>query len=296
MTTPRHPGLPPARPLRVHTRWSRLEFDGHTVSLTRRTWPLPWGRTSRIPLEQVLILDIPRRRRNRDNAPRELFTLVLHLDEGGRSRTIPLTVGKTMRALSRSTWFSGCVNEALTEQARLLLATRDPFAPEFPTTGDDWYAVRLRRALEDSPTVAHSDWAATSFPRPGDVLLRDLLEDGLLAEWWRCVRTPPLPLDWAPRADVLLRWSRTAYYDHFRPSARWDRHFDRADWGPVLGGARHRLLKAAVRHAYDHPDRELEDRPWVLRRLWRWAGFDEYLVARHAQRRLALIEFGGGRP
>lgn len=293
MTTPRHPGVPPARPLRVHTRWSRLEFDGHTVSLTRRTRPLPWGRTARIPLEQVLILEIPHRRKNRDAMPRELFTLVLHVDEGGRPRTIPLAVGRTSRALSRCRWFANCVNEALTEQARLVLATRDPCAPGLPTTGDDRYTAYLRRALDDSPTAAHSDWAATTFPRPGDVLLRELLAAGLLAEWWRSLRTPPTPLDWAPRADVLLRWSRTAYYDHFRPSTRWDLHFDRADWGPVLGGARHRLLKAAVRHAYDHPDRPIEDRPWVLRRLWRGAGFDEYLVARHAQGRLALSEYGG---
>ncbi|WP_330347250.1 hypothetical protein [Streptomyces sp. NBC_00582] len=292
MTTPRHPGAPPARPLRVRTRWSRLEFDGHTVSLTRRTWPLPWGRTSRIPLEQVLVLDIPRRRKNRDNMPRELYTLVVHLDQGG-PRKIPVTVGRTGRALRRCRWFANCVNEALTEQARLLLAARDPSAPQFPTPREDWYTVRLQRALDDSPTGPHSDWAATAFPRPGDVLLGELLEAGLLAEWWRSVRTPVTPLDWAPRADVLLRWSRTAYYDHFRPSTRWDRHFDRADWGPVLGGARHRLLKAAVRHAYDHPDLEIGDRPWVLRRLWRWAGFDEYLVARHAQDRLALIEYGG---
>jgi hypothetical protein len=248
-----------------------------------------------MPLEQVLILDIPRRRKDRDNMPRELYTLVVHLDQEGWLRQIPITVGKTDRALRRCRWFANCVNEALTEQARLLLAARDPSAPQFPTAPDvdDWYPARLRRALDDSPTGPHSDWAATAFPRPGDVLLGELLAAGRLAEWWRVLRTPPKPLDWAPRAEALLRWSHTAYYDTFRPRTKWDRYFDRADWGPILGGARHRLLKAAVRHAFDHPDLEIENRPWMLRLLWRWAGFDAYLVARHAHRRLALIAYGG---
>ncbi|GAA0286046.1 hypothetical protein GCM10009540_01500 [Streptomyces turgidiscabies] len=31
----------------------RLPFDGHTPGITRRLWPLPWGRTSRIPLREA---------------------------------------------------------------------------------------------------------------------------------------------------------------------------------------------------------------------------------------------------
>ncbi|MFI1044246.1 hypothetical protein [Streptomyces griseoruber] len=293
MTTPRDPGTPAARPLSASTRWSRLEFDGHAVTHTLRAWPIPWGRTTRMPLEELLILDIPRRPKDRDNMPPEVHTLVLHRDDAGWLRTVHITLGKTGRALRLFRWFANCVNEALTEQARLILAARDPAAPQVPDAPDDRYATWLTRLLQDSPTGPHSDGAATTSPRPGDMLLHELLRDGLLAEWWRSLRTPPTPLDWAPRADVLLSWSHEMYYDRFRPSAAWDRHFDRADWSRFLGGAKHRLLKAAVRHAYDHPDLRLEDRPWPLRRLWRWAGFDEYLVARHAQRRLELIRYGG---
>ncbi|WP_460072145.1 hypothetical protein [Streptomyces sp. YKOK-I1] len=293
MTTPRDPGTPEARPLRASTRWSRLEFDGHAITHTLRVWPLPWGRTTRMPLEELLILDIPRRHRNRDNAPPEVFTLVLHRDDAGRVRTTHITLGRTGRAQRLFRWFANCVNEALTEQARLVLAARDPSVPHVPAAPDDRYTRPLTRMLQDSPTAPSGDGAATAFPRPGDILLHELLRDGRLVEWWRALRTPPTPLDWAPRADVLLSWSHEMYYDHFRPSTTWDLHFDRADWSRFLGGAKHRLLKAAVRHAFDHPDLEIEGRPWVLRRLWRWAGFDAYLVARHAHRRLALSEYGG---
>lgn len=125
--------------------------------------------------------------------------------------------------------------------------------------------------------------------------MRDLLADGRLNEFWLFVRSPPAPVNWEPRAGFVLRWGRELYHADFRPSVAWDLNYKSADWGRILGKLRHRLLAAAVRHAVDHPDLDVEDRPRPLRRLWRWAGFDEYTVARHAHDRLS-VTVGPARP
>ncbi|NEC92603.1 hypothetical protein [Streptomyces sp. SID12501] len=286
----------------MSTCWTIFEFDGYAVELTRRAWLLPWGRTTRFALDSLLVLDIPRRR-SRDNAPRDNNVLVLHGEDGARAWTEHIFLGRSARRLGRFVWFTYCVNEALAERVRLLLAARGPSTPGGPAAWDAEYTEMIMRLLCGPPprwphrgqpqSAAPLDSLTT--PPSGHRPLRELLADGRLNEFWLFVRSPPAPVNWEPRAEFVLRWGRELHHADFRPSVAWDLNYKSADWGRILGKLRHRLLAAAVRHAVDHPDLDVEDRPHPLRRLWRWAGFDEYTVARHAHDRLSVTA-GPARP
>ncbi|MGK5643245.1 hypothetical protein ACSNOK_33900, partial [Streptomyces sp. URMC 126] len=58
MTNPKRVSEPPVRyPLTASPLFARLTFDGHVLSITNRLWPLPWGRTRRIPLYEVMAIE-----------------------------------------------------------------------------------------------------------------------------------------------------------------------------------------------------------------------------------------------
>ncbi|SHI45727.1 hypothetical protein [Streptomyces sp. 3214.6] len=70
MTKPDGVSEPPVRqPLTASTLSVRLTLDGHTLSITRRLWPLPWGRTPRVPLRDVMAMEAWVREKNPGSAP-----------------------------------------------------------------------------------------------------------------------------------------------------------------------------------------------------------------------------------
>lgn len=161
----------------MSTCWTVVEFDGHAVELTRRAWLLPWGRTTRFALDSLLVLDIPRRR-SRDNAPRDNNVLVLHGEDGGRAWTQHVGLGRSARRLGHFVWFTYCVNEALAERARLLLAARGPSTPGGPAAWDAEYTEMIMRLLYG--------------PHPGGSIVVS--------------RRPPPP--WTPSPRLLLEIGR----------------------------------------------------------------------------------------
>ncbi|MEV7737897.1 hypothetical protein AB0O75_38505 [Streptomyces sp. NPDC088921] len=145
--------------------------------------------------------------------------------------------------------------------------------------------LRLQAPHEDPGSSANHRPQQSGGSRRAAGPQRILLADGRLNEFWLFVRSTPAPVNREPRAEFVLRWGRELYQADFRPSVAWELNYTSADWGRILG-KRHRLLYAAVRHAVDHPDLDVEGRPRLLRLLWRCAGFDEDTIARHARVRL----------
>lgn len=190
---------PPVRlPVTASALSARLTFDGHTLSITRRLRPVPWHRTRRIPLRDVMAV------------------------EGWVREKIPGVDGKTMtyfrvrryvlgKQLSRNVRvrraahdgfrrFQEVVNEAVVDHARSIIDARGPGAPTGPAHWDAAFQARIAHGLRTPYPYADDearfknhillpDWALT---KSGSYVLHQLrLRDGALLEWHRFLHEPP---------------------------------------------------------------------------------------------------------
>lgn len=190
---------PPVRlPVTASALSARLTFDGHTLSITRRLRPLPWHRTRRIPLRDVMAV------------------------EGWVREKIPGVDGKTTnyyrvrryvlgRQLSRNVRvrraahdgfrrFQEVVNEAVVDHARSIIDARGPGAPTGPAHWDAAFQARIAHGLRTPYPYADDearfknhillpDWALA---KSGSYVLHQLrLRDGALLEWHRFLHEPP---------------------------------------------------------------------------------------------------------
>ncbi|MEH0581713.1 hypothetical protein QBA54_46440 [Streptomyces sp. B21-108] len=129
MTNPDGVSEPPVRhPLTASTLSVRLTFDGHTLSITRRLWPLPWGRTIRIPLRDVMAIEAWVREKNPGADGGKTMSCYrvrryLHAEQRSRDIRIRRSGSATADDFRR---FQVAVNEAVVDHARGIIDARGP--------------------------------------------------------------------------------------------------------------------------------------------------------------------------
>ncbi|CAM5355173.1 hypothetical protein SALBM311S_04943 [Streptomyces alboniger] len=204
MTTPDGVSeMPVCHPLTVSTLSVRLTFDGHTLSITRRLRPLPWGRTSRIPLRDVMAIEawVHEKNPGRDGEKSKSYYRVrryLHGEQRSRNIRIRRPRSATADDFRR---FQGAVNEAVVDHARAIIDARGPGAPTGPAHWDAAFQAKIAHGLRTPHPLADEvrfenhtllpDWA---MQKSGAYVLHELrLRDGSLLEWHRFLRPDDPP-------------------------------------------------------------------------------------------------------
>jgi hypothetical protein len=204
MTNPNGVSEPPVRrPPTASTLFVRLTFDGHTLSITRRLWPLPWGRTIRIPLREVMAIEAWVREKNPgvDGGKTMSYHRVRRYRHD-EQRSWDIRIRRSRSATADDfRRFQGAVNEAVVDHARGIIDARGPGAPTGPAHWDARFQATIAHGLrtpyplaEDARWKNHTllpDWA---MQKSGAYVLHQLrLRDGALLEWHRFLHEPPAP-------------------------------------------------------------------------------------------------------
>ncbi|WP_146207016.1 hypothetical protein [Streptomyces tirandamycinicus] len=108
---------PPVRlPVTASTLFARLTFDGHTLSITRRLWPLPWHRTRRIPLRDVMAVEGWTRDKNPGVDGKTFHYRRVRRYQGGEQFSRNIRIRRPRSALAdRFLRFQEVVNEAVVD-------------------------------------------------------------------------------------------------------------------------------------------------------------------------------------
>jgi len=204
MTNPNGVSEPPFRyPLTASTLSVRLTFDGHTLSITRRLWPLPWGRTRRIPLRDVMAIEAWVREKNPGLEGGKTMSYYrvrryLHAEQHSRDIRIRRSRSATADDFRR---FKDAVNEAVVDHARGIIDARGPGAPTGPAHWDAGFQATIAHGLrtpyplaEDPRLKNHTLLPGWAVQKSGAYVLHQLrLRDGALLEWHHFLHEPPAP-------------------------------------------------------------------------------------------------------
>ncbi|MFI7235084.1 hypothetical protein [Streptomyces cyaneofuscatus] len=201
MTNPNGVGEPPIRPpLTASTLSARLTFDGHTLSMTRRLWPLPWGRTGRVPLRDVMAVEAWVREKDPgvDGKTMTYYRVRRYLHGEQRLRNIRI------RRLGSATadafqQLQETVNEAVVDHARGIIDARGPGAATGPAHWDAGFQDTIAHGLrtpyplaQDTRFKNHTLLPGRASEKSGAYVLRQLrLRDGTLLEWHHFLHEPP---------------------------------------------------------------------------------------------------------
>ncbi|MFE7482487.1 hypothetical protein [Streptomyces sp. NPDC057552] len=187
-------GPPVRHPLTASTLSARLTFDGHTLRLTRRLRPLPWGRTGRIPLRDVMAIEAWVREKKPGAEGRTLTYCRVHHYRDGEERLRNIRIRRPRSATADAFQrLQEAVNEAVVDHARGIIDARGPGAATGPAHWDADFRDTIAHGLRTPCPLAQDarlknrvllpDWA---LQKSGPYVLHQLrLRDGALLEWHR---------------------------------------------------------------------------------------------------------------
>ncbi|TFE39000.1 hypothetical protein E3E14_26285 [Streptomyces sp. ICN441] len=193
---------PPVRlPVTASTLFARLTFDGHTLSITRRLWPLPWHRTRRIPLRDVMAVEGWTRDKNPGVDGKTFHYRRVRRYQGGEQFSRNIRIRRPRSALAdRFLRFQEVVNEAVVDHARSIIDARGPGAPTGPAHWDAEFQARIAHGLRTPYPYAddearfknHTLLPGSALVKSGSYVLHQLrLRDNALLEWHRFLHGPP---------------------------------------------------------------------------------------------------------
>ncbi|MGK5448792.1 hypothetical protein [Streptomyces radiopugnans] len=150
MTNPKRVSEPPVRyPLTASPLFARLTFDGHVLSITNRLWPLPWGRTRRIPLYEVMAIEpwVRYKLPGVDGTKTMHYYRVLRYWHG-KQDVWDIRIFRPMSATEDDfRRLKDAVNEAVVDHARGIIDARGPGAPTGPAHWDAKFQAKIVHGL-----------------------------------------------------------------------------------------------------------------------------------------------------
>lgn len=127
--------LPVGRPLTAAPLFTRLAFDGETLEITSRLRPSPRGRTTRIPLSDLMAIEAWSRDRHPGvDGTRQLLSFRVRRYWNGEQITHHVRVMRKAPTADFRRLQEG-VNEAVVDRARRVIDARGQEHPSVRTTG-----------------------------------------------------------------------------------------------------------------------------------------------------------------